>query len=113
MKIFDVLREKKHREKIHRGGQTTTPETGKRKQRALSNLLFIVVCIVILIFLLNAPKETTVKLPNDMQHIRFHAMKNKKEAEKFCGECHSPNGKAPLSEKHPPKFRCLFCHKTR
>jgi hypothetical protein len=90
-----------------------TMENRKRKGRALANIIFIVLCLAILIFLLNAPKETTVKLPNDEQHSRFHALKNKKEAEKFCGECHSPNGRVPLSDKHPPKYRCLFCHKTR
>jgi hypothetical protein len=36
---------------------------------------------------------------------------DKKEAEKFCEECHSPEGVAPLPEDHPPKYRCLFCHK--
>lgn len=90
-----------------------TMETRKGQQRTLANILFIVLCVTILYVLLSAPKETTVKLPNDTQHARFHAMKNKKEAEKSCGECHSPNGQVPLSDKHPPKFRCLFCHKTR
>ena len=36
-----------------------------------------------------------------------------KEAEKFCGECHSDDGISPLSEQHPPKYRCLFCHKRQ
>jgi hypothetical protein len=35
----------------------------------------------------------------------------KKEAEKFCAECHAPDKVAPLPEDHPPKYRCLFCHK--
>jgi mono/diheme cytochrome c family protein len=35
----------------------------------------------------------------------------KKEAEKFCIECHAPEGVFPLPEGHPPKYRCLFCHK--
>jgi hypothetical protein len=114
MPIFNGLRGKMHRAKIQRDGRTApTPGTGKRKQRALANTIFIVLCVAILVFLLNAPEETTVKLPDDMQHSRFHAMKNKKEAEKFCGDCHSPNGKVPLSDKHPPQYRCLFCHKTR
>jgi cytochrome c553 len=86
---------------------------GERKNRAVYNILFILLCLAILLFLLNAPKETTAKLPHDAQHARFQAMNNNKEAEKFCGECHSPNGQAPLQENHPPKFRCLFCHKTR
>jgi hypothetical protein len=36
---------------------------------------------------------------------------DKKEAEKFCEECHSPEGVSPLPKDHPPKYRCLFCHK--
>jgi hypothetical protein len=36
----------------------------------------------------------------------------KKAAEKFCEECHNPEGEAgPLPKDHPPKYRCLFCHK--
>ena len=83
------------------------------KNKAVSNTLFIVFCIAILLFLLNAPKESTKKLPNDEQHTRFRAMKDRKEAEKYCGECHSPEGQAPLRKDHPPKYRCLFCHKTQ
>ena len=90
-----------------------TMETRKGKKIVFANAMFAVLCLAILVFLLKAPKESTVKLPNDEQHARFHAMKSKKEAEKFCGECHSPNGQVPLPEKHPPKFRCLFCHKTQ
>jgi hypothetical protein len=26
-------------------------------------------------------------------------------------ECHSPDGVFPLPDGHPPKYRCLFCHK--
>ena len=84
-----------------------------RKNRAVSNAFFIFVCLAIFLFLLNAPKESTKKLPNDAGHARFQAMKDKKEAEKFCGDCHSPQGQAPLPNDHPPKFRCLFCHKPR
>lgn len=84
-----------------------------KKQIIFANAMFCLFCIAILVFLLNAPKESTVKLPLNAQHARFQEMKSKKQAEKFCGECHSRNGQAPLSEKHPPKFRCLFCHKTR
>lgn len=85
---------------------------GDRKKRALLNILFLLVCCAMLLFLLNAPKETTSKLPHDPQHIRFQSIKNKKDAEKFCEECHFPNGQAPLPDNHPPKFRCLLCHKT-
>jgi hypothetical protein len=74
------------------------------------NIAFVVTGAAILLFLLNAPEETTAKLPHDADHSRFQTMK-KKEAEKFCTDCHSPQGVMPLPEGHPPKYRCLFCHK--
>ncbi len=77
----------------------------------LGNIVFVVLCASILIFLLNAPKETTTPLPHDDTHNRFHAIKGKKDAEKFCLDCHDAGKEAPLPDGHPPKFRCLFCHK--
>ncbi len=75
------------------------------------NIVFVVVCAGILVFLVNAPKETTTPLPHNDIHERLHAIKNKKEAEKFCLDCHDQDKDAPLPADHPPKFRCLFCHK--
>ncbi len=75
------------------------------------NILFVLLCAGILIFLVNAPKETTTPLPHDDIHNRFHTIKDKKEAEKFCLDCHDQDKDAPLATDHPPKFRCLFCHK--
>jgi cytochrome c553 len=86
-----------------------TPKT-KRKNLLLYNLIFLIVCGGIFFFLYNAPEETTKHLPNDEKHARFMKM-DKKEAEKSCEECHSPEGEAPLPKDHPPKYRCLFCHK--
>lgn len=77
------------------------------------NAAFIIICIGILIFLLRAPKETTSPLPHDDIHNRFHAMKGKKEAEQYCLDCHGPEKEAPLPADHPPKYRCLFCHKRQ
>jgi hypothetical protein len=37
----------------------------------------------------------------------------KKEAEQFCESCHAPGKEAPLPDNHPPKYRCLFCHKRK
>jgi cytochrome c553 len=76
----------------------------------LSNFLFILASVAIVTFLWIAPEETTAPLPKDEDHLRFMEMK-KKEAEKFCNDCHGENGDAPLPETHPPKYRCLFCHK--
>jgi len=88
-----------------------TEEQNKKRQNILIyNLLFIAVCAGLFMFLWNAPEETTRHLPNDEVHARFLKM-DKKEAEKFCEECHSPEGESPLPPDHPPKYRCLFCHK--
>jgi hypothetical protein len=85
-------------------------ENKKSRKTLLYNLLFLAVGGGVLLFLLNAPPESTKKLPHDLNHQRFHQM-DKKAAEKFCEECHNPQGEAPLPDGHPPKYRCLFCHK--
>jgi hypothetical protein len=88
----------------------TEKKQANRKNILIYNLIFIVVCSGLFIFLWNAPEETTTYLPKDEDHAKFLKM-DKKEAEKFCEECHNPDGVSPLPENHPPKYRCLFCHK--
>ena len=88
----------------------TEEQQTKLKKTLLYNLIFLGACAGIFLFLWNAPEETTTYLPKNENHARFMKM-DKKEAEKFCGECHSPDGEKPLSKDHPPKYRCLFCHK--
>lgn len=84
--------------------------TPKKNKTRLFNILFIAGCAAILVFLLKAPPESTTKLPKDENHLQFYAM-DKKEAEKHCTACHAPEGQVPLPDGHPPKYRCLFCHK--
>lgn len=77
------------------------------------DLLLIVIAVAILAFLWQAPPESTKRVPFDETHGRFHEIvKNdgKKAAEKFCEECHKEGG-VPFPPGHPPKSRCLFCHK--
>lgn len=81
------------------------------KKILLVNIAFVLSGAAILIFLWNAPDETTAHLPKDDIHAPFHAIESKKEAEKSCGECHGETGVSPLPPDHPPKYRCLFCHK--
>ena len=83
-----------------------------KAKHILYNLLFVVGCAAVLLFLLHAPPETTAHLPHDQNHARFLAM-NKKEAEKSCESCHALGKQAPLPANHPPKYRCLFCHKQQ
>lgn len=83
-----------------------------KHKHILYNTLFLLGCAGILLFLLFAPPETTVPLPHDPNHERFMTM-GKKEAERHCESCHAPEKQAPLPETHPPKYRCLFCHKRK
>ncbi len=86
------------------------PTSDRKKNSILLNVAFLLTCAAILLFLFKAPQETTAKLPKDVTHSRFQDMA-KKEAEKFCTDCHKPEGVSPLPADHPPKYRCLFCHK--
>ena len=64
-------------------------------------------------FIIISGKEKTTRIPKDEIHTKFFPIVHsdgKKAAEKFCGECHKPDG-VPFPDDHPPKFRCLFCHK--
>lgn len=80
------------------------------KKTLVYNLLFLVVCGGIFLFLWSAPEETTPRLPNDDNHLEFLHM-DKKEAEKVCETCHTKSNNMALSPDHPPKNRCLLCHK--
>lgn len=82
----------------------------KKKNNILINIAFVATSAAILIFLFSAPKKTTASLPHNDEHNRFFAMK-KKAAGKLCVECHAPDAIAPLPLEHPPKYRCLFCHR--
>ncbi|MCK9175239.1 MAG: hypothetical protein M0O96_08190 [Desulforhopalus sp.] len=81
----------------------------KKDTVLLLNILFVALAGVILIFLFNAPEVTTPHVPKDENHQKFFTM-HKKEAEKQCEQCHAQGKEYPLSEDHPPKYRCLLCH---
>lgn len=87
-----------------------TQSVRRPKNMLLYNVLFVLVGTAILTFLLKAPPESTKHLPHDDIHEQFFPMA-KKEAEAFCENCHRPDREAPLPANHPPKYRCLFCHK--
>ncbi len=81
-----------------------------RAKTFVYNILFLAFCGGIFLFLWYAPPETTAHLPHDENHEQFMKM-GKKEAEKHCEKCHARDGIAPLPKDHPPKYRCLFCHR--
>ncbi len=83
----------------------------KKKKIFIYNILFLLVGAGLLLFLFKAPPESTKKLPHDEIHNKFFPIASKKEAEKTCTQCHNPDGVKPLPQGHPPKYRCLFCHK--
>lgn len=88
-------------------------ESASNKKRTLIyNIIFLIAGGAILLFLLNAPPESTSKIPYDDIHSKYYPM-GKKEAEKECESCHNPEGMAPMPQGHPPKYRCLFCHKKK
>ncbi|PLX80258.1 MAG: cytochrome c [Desulfuromonas sp.] len=78
------------------------------------DLLFVSLIVVVLgIFIAISGEEKTTRVPYDDLHKKFYPIikeDGKKAGEKFCGECHNPDG-VPFAADHPPKFRCLFCHK--
>lgn len=82
----------------------------KFKKTHLANLIFLALCGGLLFFLLNAPPESTPRLPRDSDHLRFYSL-SKKEAEKKCNACHGQDGIKELAKKHPATYRCLLCHK--
>ncbi len=81
-----------------------------KKNTIIYNILFLLICGSLLLFLWRAPEESTARIPYDDTHAPFYTMK-KSTADKQCNFCHNPEGILPLPKEHPPKFRCLFCHK--
>lgn len=81
--------------------------------KTILNILFVLLSGSLLFFLWRAPEETTAFLPKDATHIQFHKIKSKKEAEQYCLQCHGDDKEAPMAQTHPPKYRCLFCHKRK
>ena len=77
------------------------------------DIILIIAAILILAFLWQAPPESTKRVPYDDTHRRSYDLvkaEGKKAAEKICEDCHNAQG-VPFPPGHPPKSRCLFCHK--
>ena len=91
---------------------STDEQKAKRKNIIIYNLLFIVVCGGLFLFLLKAPEETTKFLPNDDDHAKFMQM-DKKEAEKFCEECHIHQNTAAFSATRETNKLFLFCFSNK
>jgi len=81
------------------------------------DIIVIAIGLAVLLVLWMAPPETTHRMPRNSDHQRFYDIidqqgmkQGRKEAEKFCQDCHNPE-QVPFPAEHPAKFRCLFCHK--
>ncbi|MDD2318463.1 MAG: cytochrome C [Geobacteraceae bacterium] len=61
-------------------------------------------------------EEKTKKVPFDESHQPAYETLRKTgskiETEKGCEDCHN-QATRPLPAAHPPKNRCLFCHKMK
>jgi hypothetical protein len=83
------------------------------KLRRADVLFILLVPAVVLCLWLLTTKQTTVRIPVDETHqeaLGAYRAEGKKAAEKVCRTCHTDD-QIPLSENHPPKYRCMFCHK--
>lgn len=77
------------------------------------DILLLLGALAIVAFLWMAPEQTTKYIPKDEIHLKFYPMvqkEGKKAAEKFCQDCHNEEQVA-FPADHPPKLRCIFCHK--
>ncbi len=79
-------------------------------------LFVALVGAVLAVVLTISGEETTKKVPFDEFHrSSFETLRqtgSKMEAEKGCEGCHGEKTR-PLPADHPPKNRCLFCHKMK
>lgn len=85
------------------------------KKERIRDLLLLIGGVAIVAFLWVAPEATTTRFPKDDTHKPYYEIvkqEGKKAAEKRCEECHNEKG-VVFPEGHPPKFRCLFCHKLQ
>ena len=82
----------------------------KSKKIIFYNVIFILVCGGIFLFLWNAPPETTPKFLHGPDHDKLYKIK-KREAEKLCLDCHKVEGPGPIPATTYCTNRCFFCHK--
>jgi hypothetical protein len=67
------------------------------------NILFIAVLISIVALLYVFSTEEMIPIPPDEEHEGIN--------EEACLDCHGAEKESPLKKDHPPKYKCLKCHK--
>jgi hypothetical protein len=83
------------------------------KLRRADIAFIILIPVVLLCLWLLTTEPTTLRIPMDNEHsesLQAYRAAGKKAAEHVCRSCHGDEG-IPLSESHPPEYRCMFCHK--
>jgi len=79
-------------------------------------MFIALVAAVLAFFYFISSEEKTKKVPFNEPHRSsyeiFQKTGSKSEAEKGCDVCHNDTAR-PLPKGHPPKERCLFCHKLK
>ncbi len=81
-------------------------------RRADIVFIMLIPAVVLCLWLLTT-EQTTLRIPADETHseaLQAFRDDGKKAAEKVCRTCHAAD-RQPLSEQHPPGYRCMFCHK--
>jgi len=77
--------------------------------------LALVFAVLVFVFLISG-EETTKKVPFDETHRPLYEVLrstgSKVKAEQECERCHN-DVRIPFPKDHPPKDRCLFCHKMK
>ena len=85
------------------------------KKERIRDLTLLAIGVGIVAFLWVAPEATTHRIPADETHLPYYEIvkkDGKKAAEKHCEECHNEQD-VVFPKDHPPKYRCLFCHKLK
>ncbi len=84
-----------------------------KKRSRVIDIVLIAAGVILVLVLWQAPPVSTARMPYDDTHREFYDLvrtEGKKAAEARCETCHNAE-MVPFPPDHPPKYRCLLCHK--
>lgn len=70
------------------------------------NIIFVLGMLAVLGIFIAISGDRAHQMPADENHISVTDVE-------MCKGCHISEGMTMVSEKHPPKFECLKCHKIK
>lgn len=73
---------------------------------AHKNIIFVIGMLAVLGLFIAISGDRAHQMPSDENHISVTDVE-------LCKACHIQEGMTMVSEKHPPKFECLKCHKIK